>query len=286
MQWWGKRAGRHARSRLPVVVYSLHAPHRPRWSRRAAARCALAGRPAAPPQLSAQPPPHRYVLEADGVADLLAQIHPHLLRHALGDAHCRDAPRLRAADDAQRRVAVLAGAAGGELVLREACADAFDAALILIYRMTPGCPARLDPKKPGNYRQSPPPPPHTHTSCRYCVICVVLPLPVSPTTMTTGFSRMTWACGGGGEGRRRGWFAMPLVCGGRGGCWGRLWDRARRHSKGLAGRWRRAHRNARSAGVSPLSVPTAAAAGAPAAAPRALGTPAGCGAAARSSCCG
>ena len=29
------------------------------------------------------------------------------------------------------------------------------------------------------------------SSCRYCVICVVLPLPVSPTTTTTWFSRIT-----------------------------------------------------------------------------------------------
>ena len=46
-------------------------------------------------------------LEADLVADGLTNLLAALLRHALGDAHCADAPRLRA-EDATRPAAVLA----------------------------------------------------------------------------------------------------------------------------------------------------------------------------------
>ena len=51
--------------------------------------------------------PHRAVLEADAVADLLAEPAPKLLGDALGDAHRRDAARLRAAELAAGRVAGL-----------------------------------------------------------------------------------------------------------------------------------------------------------------------------------
>ena len=46
-------------------------------------------------------------LEADLVADGLTNLLAALLRHALGDADCADAPRLRA-EDATRPAAVLA----------------------------------------------------------------------------------------------------------------------------------------------------------------------------------
>ena len=44
----------------------------------------------------------RHVLESDGVAHLLAELHVHLLRHALRNGVCRHSTRLRAADDPLR----------------------------------------------------------------------------------------------------------------------------------------------------------------------------------------
>ena len=49
----------------------------------------------------------RAVLKTNGIANLGAELAPHLLRHALRDGHRRHAPRLRATDHAERGVSLL-----------------------------------------------------------------------------------------------------------------------------------------------------------------------------------